>query len=156
MGWRDYAKQEKGSGHDRHNRHDRPETRANVPNVPIVPGALPLGPARDRSAWHKALSALDPCQPPRGITMGRWQTLYDASLWWLESFGRQAALDGWSSGDVFGIRSGFPGAGGLIDRLGDNRSLVMTAERACWRTYGALRQFNRSAGEVLSPFWECA
>jgi hypothetical protein len=88
------------------------------------------------------------------MPMGRWQTFYDASVWWLEGFGRQAALDGWQTGDIFGLRHGFPGTGGLIERLGDNRSLVMADGRACWRSRGVPMQFNRGGGDGLSAFWE--
>jgi hypothetical protein len=88
------------------------------------------------------------------MPMGPWQTFHDASVWWLEGFGRQAALDGWSTGDVFGIREGYPGTGGLIERLGDNRSLVMADGRACWRSRGVPMQFNRGGGDALPAFWE--
>jgi hypothetical protein len=88
------------------------------------------------------------------MPMGRWQTFYDASVWWLENFGRQAALDGWSTGDVFGARPEKPGWGGLLDRLGDNRSLVMSSDSARWRSRGVPKKFNRTAGDGLLPWWE--
>lgn len=124
------------------------EAAANVPIVPIV-----LNPMALLREWRKALAALHPCEP-RGMPMGRWQTLYDCSAWFLASFGEQAARDGWSTGDLFGLRHGYPGTGGLIERLGDNRGLVMADGRASWRSWGVAMQFNRGGGEGLPAFWE--
>lgn len=102
--------------------------------------------------WRAVLSRLDPCQP-RGMPMGRWRSLYDASLWWLAGFGEQAARDGWSTGCIFGLWPDKPGWGGLIDRLGDNRSLVMTADSARWRSFGVPEKFNRGSYPKLAPWW---
>jgi hypothetical protein len=114
---------------------------------------LPLDPSRALKGWHSAFAKLDPCEP-RGMPMGRWQMLYDASAWFLDVFGDQAARDGWSTGDLFGLRHGFPGTGGLIERLGDNRGLVMADGRARWRSWGVSMQFNRGGSDGLPAFWE--
>ena len=46
--------------------------------------------------------------------------------------------------------------GGIADRLQGSRSLVMTADRARWRTMfgGVAEQFNRGAYPDLRPLWE--
>ena len=110
--------------------------------------------ARLLKSWWSALSSLDPCGPRPGFTMGRWQTLYDASVWFLDKHATQAARDGWSTGDVFGIDPRMECGGGLIDRLGECRGLVMDADRASWTSsfYGA-RCYGRGRGAGLQPFW---
>jgi hypothetical protein len=114
---------------------------------------LPLDPSRALKGWQSAFAKLDPCEPRR-MPMARWQCLYDASAWFLDTFGDQAARDGWGTGDLFGLRHGFPGNGGLIERLGDNRGLVMADGRARWRSRGVPMQFNRGGGDGLPAFWE--
>lgn len=104
--------------------------------------------------WCAGFNALDPLRPAPGFTLARWQTLYDCAYWWLANFARQAVRDGWRTGDVFGIRAGYPGRGGLIDQLGDNRWLVMTAGRATWRSWGTIRHWSCGACPHLPPFWE--
>ena len=121
-------------------------------NAPIVPN-VPTPQARLKE-WRKALAALHPCEP-QGMPMGRWQTLYDCAVWLLENFGEQTARDGWSTADLFGLRAGYPGTGGLAERLGDNRGLVLLDGRARWRSWGVAMQFNRGGGDGLLAFWEC-
>jgi hypothetical protein len=108
---------------------------------------------RIQRGWRTALATLDPCQP-RGMEMGRWQMLVDCSVWLFNTFGEQAARDGFSTADLFGLRAGYPGKGGLDDHLGDNRGLVMADGRACWRAWGVPMQFNRGGGDDLPAFWE--
>ena len=112
-----------------------------------------LAAARVRE-WWAHLSRLDPCKPPSGFSLGRWQTLFDCSVWWLNAFAMQAAADGWSTADVFGIHRAGERCGGLIDRLGDNRSLVMNREAATWRSWGEQERFLRGAYPELQPLWE--
>lgn len=155
MGWRDYAKEIQGAGHTRHTRHDSSPSAPSVPNVPSVPGVLPLNRDRALKRWVTALEMLDPCQPREGFSMGRWQKLYDCSVWWIESFGRQAALDGWGTSDVFGVVPQVEGHGGLIDQLGDHRGLVMTADEARWRWRGVRPQvYRRGSWPGLAPWWD--
>ena len=86
--------------------------------------------------------------------MGRWQTLYDTSVWFLDKHATQAARDGWTTGDIFGIEPRMERWGGLIDRLGECRGLLMDADRARWTScfYG-VRTFGRSCGAGLQSFW---
>ena len=136
-------------GRDKRNTRDTSSgaTGAFVPSVPSV-----LSPLATLKLWRGSLAALDPCQP-RDMPMGRWQTLYDASHWWLAGFGEQAARDGWSTSCIFGVWPDKPGWGGLIDRLGESRSLVMTADSARWRSLGVPESFNRGSYPELSPWW---
>lgn len=109
---------------------------------------------RTLDGWCGAFDRLSPLRPVLGFTMGRWQTLYDCAQWWLENFARQAAWDGWVTGDVFGIRPGYAASGGLIDQLGDNRSLVMVDGGARWRSWSVIRSYAAGCSPNLSPFWK--
>ena len=104
--------------------------------------------------WVSSVSALDPREPQAGHDPKRWFNLVDTSIWWLENFGRQAALDGWQTHDVFGVIPGQPGAGGLIDRLGTSRALVMEGRRTRWRSFGVAMKYNAGAYAHLPLFWE--
>lgn len=151
-GWR--AKVDSALGRDtRDNRDIRsPDGRdkgAFVPFVPFVPA--PLDALR---SWCDALNALDACQPRTGFTMNRWQKLLDASVWFVETFGRQAAMDGWTTSDLFGVLRQIEGAGGLMDQLGDHRGLVLSADEARWRYLGKVPQlYRRGQWPNLDPFW---
>ena len=152
MGWREYAKELQEAGHNRHDRHNSPEETPIVPTVPSVPAAV-VRPDIVVRSWWAALGKVDPRQPLGGFTMGRWQMLYDSSLWWLQGFGTQEANDGWTTSDVFGLWPDKPGWGGLVDRIGESRTLVMTADRACWRSWGQAEQFNRGSYPELRAWW---
>ena len=104
--------------------------------------------------WRAKFSRLNPCRTPEGWEIGRWQQLYDDAEWLLEKFGEQAARDGWSSADLFGLWTDKPHWGGIADRLRGSRSLVLTADRAHWRSWGQVERFNRGAYPDLLPFWE--
>ena len=99
MGWRERAEQVLGSGDTRDTSaispHDLPE---NGPTVPSV-----LGPQTSLKLWRSALADIDPREPYPGYDANRWYNLVDTSVWWFEAFGRQAALDGWQPGCVFGV-----------------------------------------------------
>ena len=101
-----------------------------------------------------SMARLDPYQPPDGWEMRRWQQLYDDAEWLLAKFGDQAARDGWSSADLFGLWPGKPHWGGIADRLRDSRSLVLTADRAHWRSWGQVERFNRGSYPELVLLWE--
>jgi hypothetical protein len=140
------------AGDNRDNRDNNPKIRPNGPNVPIVPA----NPDRVLREWKAAFGQLDPCQPPEGWDMRRWQQLYDDAEWLLDKFGDQAARDGWGTGDLWGLWPDKPGWGGIADRLRGSRSLVLTADRAHWRSWGEVERFNKGAYPDLRPFWETA
>lgn len=128
---------------------DGADKGAFVPFAPFVPA--PLDALR---SWCDALNGLDPCQPRPGFTMGRWQTMWDSSVWFVETFGRQAAMDGWTTSDLFGLLRQVAGAGGLIDQLGNHRGLVLSADEARWRYLGEVPQvYRRGQWPNLDPFW---
>jgi hypothetical protein len=80
------------------------------------------------------------------------------------SFAEQAARDGWTVGELFGLwwwndRGAMrlkDAYGGLAHRLRGSRSLVMTADRARWRMMNCdvADQLNRGAYVSLTPLWE--
>lgn len=152
MGWRDYAKQVQEAGHVRHDRHNSPVSAPNVPNVPNVPEALPLDPKGLRRCQAK-LASLDPQTPLHGLPPDRWRQLLDDAEWLAENFGAQAARDGWSAADLFGLCVGSDGWGGLADRLQSSRSLVMSADRAVWRIGSVTFSFNRGAYLDMQSIW---
>ncbi|WP_298465504.1 hypothetical protein [uncultured Erythrobacter sp.] len=105
--------------------------------------------------WSVSLAALDGGKPSPGIDRKVWRELIECSLWWLDGFGQQAARDGWRTGDVFGFRLDHPRQGGLIDRLGTARNLLLDGKRARWRSHGDLvMKFNAGAYPELPAFWE--
>lgn len=147
--WRARAEEVLRGEDNRDNRDKSPKITPNVSNVPNVPGPQSLF-----AEWRDALRELDRYQPPGGFDRTRWLNLVECSVWWLGAFGRQAALDGWTSIDIFGIDPETPGAGGLIDRLGKSRSLVMESKRVRWRSFGVPMKFNAGAYRSLPLFWE--
>ncbi|AKM06121.1 hypothetical protein AM2010_26 [Pelagerythrobacter marensis] len=152
-GWREMAEEALRVQDTRDIRDKNPPRGShNGNNVPIVPNVSP--PLSTLKLWRASLLTLHPCQLRENFDPSRWRVLVDASQWWLEGFGQAAAASGWSTGDVFGLHPEMPGCGGLIDRLGENRSLVMDGDRARWRAWGVVSQYNRTAGEGLRPFWE--
>lgn len=151
MDWRDYAEQVQRAGDKRDDRDKKGNSAPNVPIVPNVPVAVAENLLR---SWRTALSDFDPWGAWAECPSVDWIGLHGVSCWWLRGFGEVAARNGWSTADVFGILPGKPRWGGLIDRLGDNSSLVMTADRATWRSCGVAESYLRTAGEGLVPFWE--
>lgn len=128
------------------------EPPATLATVATLPEARDV--QRTLDGWCGAFNGLSPLRPAPVFTMGRWQTLYDCTQWWLENFARRAAWEGWSTGDVFGIRPGYPTRGGLIDQLGDNRSLVMADGGARWRSWGIMSSYAAGCSPHLEPFWK--
>jgi hypothetical protein len=151
--WRTLAesiRQSDDTGDLRDNRDVSSNSGPIVPNVPIVPA----NPERQLRQWMVSMARLDPYQPPDGWEIRRWQQLYDDAEWLLAKFGDQAARDGWSSADLFGLWPGKPHWGGIADRLRDSRSLVLTADRAHWRSWGQVERFNRGSYPELVLLWE--
>ena len=84
--------------------------------------------------------------------------------WLLEGFAPAAFGHGWTIGELFGlwwnegpdVGTLKDGWGGIADRLQGSRSLVMTADRACWRIMftGEPDVFLRTAYPTLKPLWE--
>lgn len=112
---------------------------------------------KEFSRWVDKVSDLSSREPQAGHDARRWFNLVECSVWWLENFGRQAALDGWDSMSVFGVISGEPRAGGLIDRLGTSRTLVMDGKRSRWRSFGGVvMKYNAGAYKHLPLFWEAS
>jgi hypothetical protein len=134
---------------------------ASCPSVPNVPSVPPLDPRRALKLWWGGLRRIHPRQPPDGFSLKRWESLWYDAEYILENFGEQAARDGWSTADLFGIYPGHPHCGGIADRLRGQRSLVFTADRACWRRLGVVEKFSRGSypdglAPHLKPFWEAA
>lgn len=139
----------------------KPTKSGSVSLVSVSSGAFQRDTNRVLKSWCTALEKLDSCEPNKGFAMGRWQKLYDCSVWLVETFGRQLALDGWTTGDVFGVHSSecelpaeYEGCGGLVDSLGHHRALVLADGEARWRYLGKLPQsYRRGSWPNLQPFW---
>lgn len=151
MGWRDYAKQVQESGDIRDDRDNRPRSEPNVPNVPNVPQPIPLNPKELRRCVGR-IAELDPGYPLHGLPVDRWRQLLDDAEWLADTFGAQAAREGWTASDLFGRWPGVDGMGGIADRLNSSRSLVLTADRAAWRIGGVTFTYNRGS-YVLPYLW---
>lgn len=152
-GWRQYAENIRQNGDAGTMGTKGTKAPVEPSFVPIVPN-VPPNPARQLREWKASMERLDPCRPPDGWEMRRWQQLYDDAVWLLDKFGEQAARDGWSSADLFGLWPDKSHWGGIADRLRGSRSLVLTADRACWRSWGEVERFNRGSYPELRPFWE--
>lgn len=83
--------------------------------------------------WRGGLARLAVTEPLHRLDARRWGQLLDDADWLLDGFGQQAARDGWSAADLFGVLPDHDAWGGVADRLRGSRSLVMTADLACWR-----------------------
>lgn len=147
--WRERAEQVLGARDNGDNGDKLASNKGYVPTVPTVPAPRSLF-----REWRAALIELDPHNPHCGADPAFWRNWVECSHWWFNHFAAPAVLDGWQTGDVFGVRPGHPGDGGLIDRLGSSRSLVMDGGRAHWRRFGVVMRFNRGAYPDLPAFWE--
>jgi hypothetical protein len=98
-----------------------------------TPVSETLAPSSVVRTWRAALDGLDRETPLHGLDAQRWRELLRDARWLLDHFVQQAARDGWSAADLFGLLPGHDGWGGVADRLQGSRSLVMTADRASWR-----------------------
>src|SRR5687768_11072486 len=129
MTWRQYAERVRRENDTGDNRDDRDKSPPIGPNDPIGP---PLDPVRAMKLWRTSLASVDPRQPPAGFEPKRWAQICDDAGFILHGFAEQAARDGWSAGEMFGLLLGHDGWGGIVSRLRGSRSLVMTADRASW------------------------
>ena len=155
--WRSLADEALGSGESWNTRNDRNNRPPSVPNVPSGPSVSPLDPVRALRAWAAALQSLDREKPLHGLDRLRWCQLVGDAEWLLASFGQQAARDGWSACDLFGVLPGRDGWGGIADRLRASRSLMMSGEVARWRRVlnGEPESFARGLGDTVKmvPLW---
>ena len=138
----------------RNTRDERNDSDPTVPSVPSVPIVPPMDPARALKLWRASLAKVDPRGPMHGYKAAAWCNLCDDAVWLLGNFGEQAARDGWSTGDLFGLWPGKPGWGGIADRLCGCRALVMSADRSSWRAWGQVERYNRGSYPNLRAFWE--
>jgi hypothetical protein len=157
MSWRQYADRVRGENHLGDNRDDRDKS---PPIDPNVPNGSPLDPVRALKLWRTELERLDWQQPLHGLGELRWRRLMEDSRWVLDRFGEQAARDGWSDRDLFGVLPGHDAWGGVADRLRASRSLMFSGKRAGWRDLitGEPDGFVRGQGDklMLVPLWEAA
>lgn len=151
--WRQFAEQVQRGDAPRANRDERDDRAQTDPIASIVPN-VPLDPTRALKRWRSALADLDVCKPLHGIEPRRWGTLCEDAAWIVRCFGEQAARDCWSSADMFGLWPDKPNWGGVVHRLQGSRSLVLTCDRASWRSFGLVEGFNRDSYPDLPPFWE--
>jgi hypothetical protein len=153
-GWRALADKALGKGESENTRDNRNESPPSVPSVPSVP---PLDPVRALKAWRSGLESLSWDKPLHGLEVGRWRGLLGDAHWLLDHFGGQAARDGWSAADLFGV-CGVEGFGGVAERLRSSRSLVMGADLATWRRVvnGTPESFARGIGKQagFTLLWE--
>jgi hypothetical protein len=88
-----------------------------------------------------------------------WQRACDDAMWIFNGFGEQAARDGWSEHDLFGILPWHHGWGGITCRLRGARNLKMDADRAVWAAGSHADRLARGFGATLIssglvPIWE--
>jgi hypothetical protein len=149
-GWRKLADELRQSEESGDNRDDRANSSATAP--------IRSDPLSAFRSWRAALAAVDFDHPLPGLDATRSRQLLRDARWLLNHFAQRAAVDGWSAGELFGRWPGKDGWGGIADRLQGSRSLVMTDDRARWRTMfgGVAEQFNRTAYSDLRPLWEAS
>ena len=115
-----------------------------------------LADARCRE-WQAHLMRLKPGEPLHGLPRARWASLLDDADYVFE-FAMNAARDGWSTLDLFGVMRGRDAWGGIACRLRSSRSLVMSSDVARWRRLinGQPESFARGLGETVEmvPLWE--
>lgn len=65
---------------------------------------MPSDPSSDVAAWRSAIERLSPVTPPcRYLSSARWGEMRTACLDFLDRFGIEAAQDGWTASDLFGV-----------------------------------------------------
>lgn len=151
--WRQFAEQVQRRDGVGDNRDERDNSTRSSPIVSNVPN-VPLDPTRALNRWRSELRRLDPFEPLQGIERQRWRSLCDDAAWLVCGFGEQVARDCWTTADLFGLWPATPHFGGVVDRLRGSRSLVLSGDRACWRSFGIVEKFNRGSYPNLVPFWE--
>ena len=149
-GWRRVAEELRQGEHSRDNRDDRDKT---------PPSSLVADPIATVKQWRSNLAALDANRAEWGLDRLRWRELLGDAEWLLDHFGQQAAREGYSTLDLFGVMPGRDGWGGIVCRLRGSRSLVMSSEVARWRRVvnGEPESLARGLGYTVRmvPLWEC-
>lgn len=147
--WRDLASKLKDEGgrDNRDNRDISPIQSPIVSNVPNVPALHP-------SAWGAALGGLDRCTPAWGLNPERWSQLVDDARWLASANGKAAAALGWSASDLFGIKPGHDGWGGLADRLEGARTVKLTGRIAQWRSDECTGWLWRETQHAMPLLWQ--
>ena len=87
---------------DPQGRNERYTRNTSSDQTPFVP-SVPLDPVRALRAWQAGLARLDPYSPAPDYAAGRWYTLVEDARWLAENYAPQAARDGWSAADLFGV-----------------------------------------------------
>jgi len=100
------------------------------------------------------MTTVDPSKSVANYPPEDWRQLCDDAEWLLDNFGELASRLGWSAADLFGVWPEKPHWGGIADRLrGCRRSLVIDADRSCWRSWNQVERFNRDTYPDPIPFW---
>ena len=153
--WRALANEALGKSDPWNTRDDRDTS---PPNAPSVPSAPLLDPVRSLRVWEAGLNSVSWDQPLHGLDRLRWREAVGDAHWLAENFAQQAARDGWSAHDMFGVMPGRDGWGGIACRLRGSRSLVMSSDVARWRRVvnGGPESFARGLGDTVQmvPLWE--
>ena len=88
------------------------------------PAPIRLAPS-DTQAWRDALEAMKPTTSPcPGITGPRWEKTRESAIAFLDEFGDQAAVLGWTTAELFGVH---PMAGFIRVCLGSATVAGLTA-----------------------------
>jgi hypothetical protein len=104
--------------------------------------------------WTASLAAIDASRPPAGFDPDRWRCLLDDARWLCRTHGPSAAALGWTSSDLFGLT--LPnGIGGVADRLGGVRNLVLTDRIAHWRGANLEGWLWRETMRPMPLIWAC-
>ena len=147
-GWRRVAEELRQGEDNRDNRDNRDKT---------PPPSLVVDPIVTAKQWRNNLAGLDANRAEWGLDRLRWNELLGDASWLLDHFGQQAAREGYSTLDLFGVMPGRDGWGGIACRLRGSRSLVMSGEVARWRRVvnGEPESFARGLGETVQmvPLW---
>ena len=151
-GWRRVAEELRQGDESRDNRDNR-DNRDKTPAPPVAHDPFAVV-----KQWRVDLAGLDGGRPTWGLDRLRWRELSGDAAWLLEHFGQQAAREGYSTLDLFGVLPGRDGWGGIACRLRGSRSLVMSGEVARWRRVvnGEPESFARGLGDTVQmvPLWE--
>ena len=148
-GWRRVAEELRQGEDSRDNRDNRDKT---------PPPSLALDPFATAKQWRNDFAGMDANRPMWGLDRLRWRELFGDAGWLLDHFGQQAAREGYSTLDLFGILPGRDGWGGIACRLRGSRSLVMSSDVTRWRRVvnGEPESFARGLGDTVRmvPLWQ--
>ena len=147
-GWRRVAEELRQSEEVRDNRDNRDKTPK---------PSLARDPFATAKQWRSNLAGLDANRVEWGLDRLRWREVLRDAGWLLDHFGQQAAREGYSTLDLFGVLPGRDGWGGIACRLRGSRSLMMSSEVARWRRVvnGEPESFAHGLGETVQmvPLW---